>query len=112
MRFSYKNGKSAKRYRTKRRGSFSSAGFFLIEVSITLIIVSVMLIAFTTTFSSALKGIKKIRQFNDASLFAKNKMFDIMTDFRLSASTAPRSGTLPRMFCVSWGKMSSTRTRR
>ena len=68
-------------------------GFFLVEVSVTLLIVSIMLFVFSASFSRALKGIQRIREYNAAATFAKSKMFTVISEIRTSSDTNPKSGT-------------------
>ncbi|MBN1521165.1 MAG: type II secretion system protein [Candidatus Aureabacteria bacterium] len=67
-------------------------GFFLIEVSVTLLIVGIMLVAFVSTFSSALKGIKRIRQFSSAADISRKQVFEVIGEFRQTRDPITRTG--------------------
>ena len=67
-------------------------GFFLVEVSVTLLIAGTMLFAFMSSFSYSLKGIKKVRQLNAVESLCRNQMFSLINEFRESGNTSPKSG--------------------
>jgi hypothetical protein len=69
------------------------AGFFLVEISITLIIAGTVLVVFMSAFSTSLKGIKRIRQLDAASQLSRSKMIELTGTLRKSGDVNPQNGT-------------------
>jgi hypothetical protein len=69
------------------------AGFFLVEISITLIIAGTVLLVFMSAFSTSLKGIKRIRQLDAASQISRLKMIELTGSLRRSGESTPQNGT-------------------
>jgi len=69
-------------------------GFFLLETSITIIIISFWLFALTTAVSTNLKTIKKIRQYRALKYVENELLLNISLGFKTDKKTDERNGNI------------------
>jgi hypothetical protein len=78
---------------TLRQAARRELGFFLIEVGVTLIIITTLLFAYMSAISRSLYALKRSRQLSSGASLAGKTMFSVVADFRKTKDPSPRSGT-------------------
>ncbi|MCK5707081.1 MAG: hypothetical protein KAI43_05460 [Candidatus Aureabacteria bacterium] len=68
-------------------------GFFLVEVSVTLLIVATTLFVIMSALSHSLKGVNRIRQLEAAEFISKTKMFEVIQELRETPDSNEKTGS-------------------
>ena len=70
-----------------------TAGFFLIEATITLLIASTLLFVFMSALSRSLEGVKRTRQFTSSANLAREQMLLLINELHMASDIEEKSGT-------------------